>query len=209
MRNSIGTFVLGAAVVTGACAKNIKPADVKSCPMPAHSASAEAPQEPEAFHTPGPYDVPEMVDKDYLLAPTNPNEFEETMFGCVAALKAADFTGAILSKSPVKSCRTVQHVYDAQKGVIDACKPVVYAEGFSYSRLDPTIMPRIFAVKAEMKKWVEQVFTLRQNFPECFQHGPVKPKKLPTPPDEFENKGVKILQTAMDGDAVGKISGSF
>jgi hypothetical protein len=201
MRNAIGSLVLGAAVLTGACAKNTKPTvEAKtSCPMPARSSDFEL-RGPEMFKgAPGPFDVPDMVDKEYLLAPTNSAEFEETMASCVAAYKAADVEGGILSKSPVKTCRTVQHVYDLQKRVVDSCKPIAYAEGFMYAKIDPEIREQIFLIKAELKKWVAQIGTIQKAFPECFGHGEEKPKKLPAPPQHhFEQSEPKMLQVKAD-----------
>ncbi|MCC7197707.1 hypothetical protein IT413_05975 [Candidatus Peregrinibacteria bacterium] len=197
MRNIVGSLFLGAAVLTGACAKSTKPAtEVRSsCPVPARSAESEE-KKPETYgHVPGPFDVPEMVDKDYLLIPTNPNEFEETLLSCFAAFKAAEVEGSILSQAPTKTCRTIQHVYDLQKRVVDTCKPVVYAEGFMYAKIDPEIRKRIYIVKTELKRWVAQIGEFQKKFPECFGHGEEKDKKLPVPPQyHIEETVPKILK---------------
>lgn len=202
MRNSIGSLVLGAALAAGGgCAKNAKPvSEVRSsCPVPARSAAPEE-KKPETYgHLPGPFDVPEMVDKDYLLIPTNPNEFEETLVSCFAAFKAAEVEGAILSQAPAKTCRTIQHVYDLQKRVVDTCKPVVYAEGFSYAKIDPEIRKRIYVVKTELKRWVAQIGDFQKKFPECFGHGEEKEKKQPVPPQyHIEESDPKILKVKAD-----------
>jgi hypothetical protein len=164
-------IVLSTAMGLGSCAS--KPTAAKN-PDPRQPAVSSEQKKPEDKTKPAPSHKPPRIEtpfrlpdpeRVYLEPPADLADFAEALSLCRAAIDGANvFMQSHLADPGPKGCRTAQAFVDSKQRAVDFCSAAAATEVW-----DLKVLMIKSTLKANIKKWQEEVDKTKTDLPQCFK----------------------------------------